>query len=102
MLVARFSVVLSLLLSSAGSIVCAEGVAGRAERRAERVTADDDPILIPRSAVPPLRFGALDRTGLDPEITGSAGKPARKAQARCNMLAWFPGRPPDQEFREVC
>jgi len=83
-------------------MTCVGGAVSRDARQAKRVTADDDPILIPRFAGPHSLSGTLSRAVLDPEVTGSTGRPVRKARPRCNMLAWFPGRPPDQEFREVC
>lgn len=103
MLVARYGATLMLLLSLAGQIVDAGTALGRDERRAERISGDDDPILIPRSTVP--RFsdsGFLDSTATDPVITGSVKKPLRRPRRRCSLLGWFPDQEPDQEFREVC
>jgi|1185.fasta_scaffold668874_2 hypothetical protein len=103
MLVTRYSAALALLLSLAGQMVDAGAALGRDERRAERITGDDDPILIPRSAVPhSLDPGTLDGADSDPETTGSVEKPTGGLRPVCNMLAWFPERPPGQEFREVC
>src|SRR3954471_13594921 len=76
MLVTRYSAALALLLSLAGQMVDAGAALGRDERRAERITGDDDPILIPRSAVPhSLDPGTLDGADSDPETTGSVEKP---------------------------
>ena len=92
-----------LLLASTGPMVGAGAALGRDESRAERISGDDDPILIPRSAVPlSSQPGALDLAALDPDTTGSVEKPARRSRPRCTMLAWFPDRPPDQEFGEAC
>jgi len=60
-------------------MACVDGAVSRDARQAERVTADDNPILIPRFAGPT----PLSRAVLDPEATGSTGRPARKAQPRC-------------------
>jgi hypothetical protein len=103
MLVSRCRVALLTLLSLAGSMGSAGAALGRDARWAELVTADDDPILIPRSAMP--RFldpGTSDKASPDPQTTGSVAKPGRRARPRCTMVGWFPGRPPDQEFQEVC
>lgn len=92
-----------LLLASAEAMVGAGMALARDEKRAERISGDDDPVLIPRSAVPPSsQPGALDAAALDPDTTGSVETPARTAQPRCTMLAWFPDRPPDQEYQEAC
>jgi hypothetical protein len=52
MLACRRRAALLILLSLAGSMVSVGAALGRDERWAERVTADDDPILIPRFAMP--------------------------------------------------
>jgi len=99
MLVSRRCGALLILLSLAGSMGSVGAALGRDERWGERVTADDDPVLIPRSAMPD---GTLDRASPDPQTTGSVAKPARRGWPRCNLIGWFPGRSPEQEFREVC
>ena len=102
MLASRRCGALLILLSLAGSMESVGAALGRDERWAERVTADDDPVLIPRSAMPHSLDGTLDRAFPDPQTTGSVAKPARRGWPRCNLIGWFPGRPPQQEFREVC
>ena len=90
-----------LLLASAGPMVGA--AFGRDESRAERISGDDDPILIPRSAVPlSSQPSALNVAVLDPDTTGSIEKPAQRSRPRCTMLAWFPDRPSDREYEETC
>ena len=101
--VAPLGAAVVLLLGSAGPMVGAGAALGRDESRAERISGDDDPILIPRSAVPPSsQPGALDLAALDPDTTGSIEKPAQRSRPRCTVLAWFPDRPPDQEYEETC
>src|SRR4051812_46959811 len=105
MLVSGLSRGLLVLLAFAGPMVSTGSALGRDERRAERISGDDDPvlILIPRSAVP--RFsqpGALDVVALDPDTTGSIEQRARISRPRCTMLAWFPERSPDREYQETC
>ena len=101
--VAHLGTAVVLLLASAGPMVGAGVALGRDESRAERISGDDDPILIPRSAVPPSsQPGALDVVALDPDTTGSVKKPAQRSRPRCTMLAWFPDRPSDQEYEETC
>jgi hypothetical protein len=76
------------LLSLAGPTFGDEVALGRDERRAERIIGDDDPILIPGSAVAAfLGRDVLDTPASDPATTGSAEKPARRSRSRCNMLA---------------
>src|SRR5215213_10878921 len=92
-----------MLLLLAGQCAAGGSALGRDERRAERVTGDDDPVLIPHSAVPKFsQPGALDMAALDPDTTGSVTKPARISRPRCTMLAWFPKRSPDREYEETC
>jgi len=103
MLASGLSRDLLVLLALAGPMVSTGTALGRDERRAERVTGDDDPVLIPRSAVPKFsQPGALDMAALDPDTTGSVKKPARISRPRCTMLAWFPERSPDREHEETC
>src|SRR5215212_9934792 len=98
MLASGLSRDLLVLLALAGPMVSTGTALGRDERRAERVTADDDPVLIPRAAVPTFsQPGALDMAALDPDT-----KPARISRPRCTMLAWFPERSPDREYEETC
>lgn len=88
----------AVLLSLSGLVVGVGAALARDERRAERISGDDDPILMPRSSQP----GALDVAALDSDTTGSVEKPTRRSRSRCNMLAWFPDRPPGQEYEETC
>ena len=101
--VAHLGVTVVLLLASAGPMVGAGSTLGWDESRTERISGDDDPILIPRSAVPlSSQPGALDVVALDPDTTGSVEKPAQRSRPRCTLLAWFPDRPSDREFEETC
>src|SRR5829696_4650584 len=94
---------LLVLLALAGPMVSTGTALGRDERRAERVTADDDPVLIPRSALPKFPPpGALAMAGRDPDTAGWVTKPAGISRPRCTMLAWFPERSPDREYEEMC
>ena len=94
---------LFLLLILAAPITAAGAAIGRDEGRAERVTGDDDPILIPRSvASGSFTLDSHDISALDPETTGSVKKQARRSRARCDTLAWFPARKPGDELREAC
>jgi hypothetical protein len=103
MMVVPHCAALALLLSLAGPTFGDEVALGRDERRAERITGDDDPILIPGSAVAAfLRRDVLDSPASDPATTGSVEKPAPRSRSRCNMLAWLPDRPPDQGLRQAC
>src|SRR5687768_9094 len=87
---ARMGAAIVLLLASAGPMVGAGAALGRDERRAERISGDDDPIRIPRSEVPrSSEPSALNLAALDPDTTGSVGPPARRARPHCTMLAWF-------------
>src|SRR3954468_14848008 len=66
---------LLLLLILAAPIIAAGAAIGRGEGRAERVTGDDDPILIPRSvASGSFTLDSADISALDPETTGSVKK----------------------------
>ena len=102
MLACRRRAALLILLSLVGSVGSVGAALGRDERWAERVTADDDPILIPRFAMPHSLDGTPARASPDPPTTGSVAKPVQRARPRCTLIGWFPDRPPDQEFREVC
>ncbi len=94
---------LGLLLLLAGPMIAGGAALGRDERRLERITSDDDPILIPRSAIArSFDPSALDVAILDPETTGSIEKPIPRLRPLCNRLAWFPDRSPDQEYQEAC
>ena len=101
MRVFRTRAALTLLLLLAGPGV---GVAlGRDEKWAERIIGDDDPILMPSSAVPHfLSPFALDVATFDPDTTGSVDKPSRRSSPHCKTLAWYPDRQAGQEFREAC
>jgi hypothetical protein len=72
------------------------------EKQRERVTGDDDPIIVPRSVAPVFEPRFVDATSLDPETTGSIGTRATKPKRSCDTLAWYPERPPDRQFREAC
>jgi hypothetical protein len=94
---------LLLVLILAAPIIAGGAAIGRDEGRAIRVTGDDDPILIPRSvASGSFTLDPADISALEPETTGSVKKQARKSRARCDTLAWFPGRKPSDELREAC
>ena len=78
----------------AGLILAVGPVVARDDGRGERVSGDDDPIIVSRSA-------ALPDAGIaafDPEITGSIGKVVlhRNAQ-RCARVLLYPERPPEQQ-----
>jgi hypothetical protein len=93
------SATLVLLLFLVNPVLALE----RDEKRAERVTGDDDPILIPRSASPRLSLpNRWDVAEFDPETTGSTDGLARGGRATCEILAWFPERRSDRELQEHC
>ncbi len=93
------SAMLVLLLFLVNPVLALE----RDEKRAERVTGDDDPILIPRSASPRLWLPDAPKAAeIDPETTGSIDGLARRARAPCDTLAWFPERRNDRELQEHC
>src|SRR5829696_730362 len=86
---------LLLVLILAAPIIAGGAAIGRDEGRAKRVTGDDEPILIPRSvASGSFTLDPADISALDPATTGSVKKQARRSRARCDTLAWFPGRNP--------
>jgi hypothetical protein len=93
----------ALMLLLLAGLQCAAGSAlGRDEKRAERITGDDDPILLPITSVPrALNPGVLNAV-LDPDTTGSVSKPTGRSRPRCKALAWFPDRSPEQQYREAC
>src|SRR3954463_13979554 len=82
----------ALMLLLLAGLQCAAGgsALGRDEKRAERITADDDPVLLPLTAVPrALHPGALNAV-FDPDTTGSVSKPTQRSRPPCTALAWFP------------
>ena len=103
MRVFRTGTALMLLLLLAGPVSGVGAALGRDAKRAERIRGDDDPILMPSSAMPRfLSSDALDVTTFDPDTTGSVDRPARRSPHRCNTLAWYPDRWAKQEYREAC
>ena len=69
---------------------------GRDDTQNERITADDDPVIVPRSVAVP------DSSVIDPETTGSIDRRSVKRSRSCETIAWYSGRTPDTEYREAC
>jgi hypothetical protein len=69
---------------------------GRDDTQNERITADDDPVIVPRSV------GIPDNSVIDPEMTGSIDTRPVKRSRRCDMIGWYLGRSQDTEYREAC
>jgi hypothetical protein len=69
---------------------------GRDDTQNERITADDDPVIVPRSV------GIPDNSVIDPEMTGSIDTRPVKRSRRCDMIGWYSGRSQDTEYREAC
>lgn len=94
---------ITLVFMVAGPLCSVEAALARDEKRAERITADDDPVLIPVSMMPQSSEPAmLDTALLDPTTTGAIQRPAGEARRACNVLAWFPERRAEQQFRVTC
>ena len=75
---------------------------GLDEKQRERITGDDDPIIVSRTIASVVEPRVLEATSIDPETTGSIGKRATKPKRSCDRLAWYPERLPDRQFREAC
>jgi len=69
---------------------------GRDDTQNERITADDDPVIVPRS------LAVSDSSVIDPEATGSIDRRSVKRSRSCETIAWYSGRRPDAEYREAC
>jgi hypothetical protein len=81
---------------SAGAAFGGEG-SGR-----QRVTADDDPIVLPVWVAAPELTPKSQLVLQDPETTGSV-KPRQSSGTRgCERVAWYPERAAQREYREVC
>jgi hypothetical protein len=94
---AMITLAVMLLISS----LCGRELAlARDANLAERTTGDDDPVLIPAFMVP--RSLAAAKLDVDPSTTGSVETPARETRRSCNVAAWFPARPFEQQRRSVC
>src|SRR5829696_7116974 len=92
-----------MLLLLAGPQCAAGGSAlGRDKKLAERITGDDDPVLLPFTAVPRALDPGVLKAVLDPDTTGSVSKPTRRSRRPCKALAWFPDRSPEQQYWEAC
>jgi len=89
----------ALMLLLLVGLPCAASALGRDEKRAERITGDDDPVLLPFPRT--LNPGVLNAV-LDPDTTGSVSKPTGRSRPPCKALAWFPDRSPEQQYREAC
>jgi hypothetical protein len=94
----------ALMLLLLAGLQCAAGgsALGRDEKRAERITGDDDPVLLPLTAVPRALHPGVLNAVLDPDTTGSVSKPTGRSRPPCKALAWFPDRSPEQQYREAC
>ena len=93
----------ALMLLFLAGLQCPAGSAlGREEKRAERITGDDDPILLPLTSVPRALDPGVLNAVLDPDTTGSVSKPTGISRPSCKALAWFPDRSPEQQYREAC
>jgi hypothetical protein len=69
---------------------------GRDDTQNERITADDDPVIVPRSVAVP------ESSVIDPETTGSIDRRSVARIRSCETIAWYSGRTPDTEYREAC
>src|SRR5215207_8956677 len=82
----------ALMLLLLAGLQCAAGgsALGRDEKRAEGITGDDDPVLLPLTAVPRALHPGVLNAVLDPDTTGSVSKPTGRSRPPCKALAWFP------------
>jgi hypothetical protein len=86
-----------LAISVLAGVILAAGTAFAG--RGERVSGDDDPIIVSRSTTLPDD----SVTSFDPETTGSVGKAVRPRDAHgCERMLLFPERPPEQQYEEAC
>jgi hypothetical protein len=91
---ARFIATLLITAAAASAAALAPD-----ERRRERILGDDDPIIVPGSFA---IIQIADPFASDPDTTGSVDKRLAKKRQLCDRFAFYPDRPPGEEFREAC
>jgi hypothetical protein len=97
MTLSSFARMAALAISLATPALCL----ARDEHYSERITGDDDPIMLPRTAMPEVASSELQqREFFDPDTTGSTVR--ARAEKRCERVAWFPDRAPEDQFRPAC
>ena len=88
------SLVLSLLF-----VMGAATASARDETRGERVSGDDDPVIVPRS----VALAVVDVAPFEPEATGSISKRrAKTAHQPCDGYKFYPDRPLERQFEKAC
>jgi hypothetical protein len=75
---------------------------GRDDGGRERVTGDDDPIVLPVWVAAPELTPRPQLLLRDPDTTGSVTPRTPSASGRCARVAWYPERAPQDEYREAC
>ena len=71
----------------------------RDARYFERLTGDDDPIILRAESAPDVGQARAHET-FDPDTTGSTIK--ARPRRRCDRVAWFVNRSPEEQFRAAC
>jgi hypothetical protein len=75
---------------------------GRDDSHRQRVTGDDDPVVLPVWVAAPELTPRSPLVLRDPETTGSVTARTPAVARGCGRVAWYPERSAEHQYRELC